>query len=288
LIELLVVIAIIAILIALLVPAVQKVREVALRTQCSNHLHQMGLAVHGYVDDKKVMPYTRVDTRETTFVLLLPYLEQDGMYKQWNFSQKYYQQSAQVRLTTVPVYYCPARRSHGDGNNTISTDNDIEQGPIPPHIPGACGDYAVCVGDGTGPVDYYEGMGTPPITAAQAVNGAFWYYGRPFGIAAISDGLSNTIFIGEKHVSNYRYGVSAGVDTSIYNGDHGASFRRAGPGYPLANGPKGSGDFGSYHPGVCHFVFGDGAVHAIAFNIDGVNLGRLAAKNDGGQITYQF
>src|SRR5688572_8738398 len=85
LIELLVVIAIIAILIALLVPAVQKVRESAARTQCANNLKQIGLAIHGYHGDYKKIPYSREDTRATWAVLLLPYMEQGGLYKLWDF-----------------------------------------------------------------------------------------------------------------------------------------------------------------------------------------------------------
>src|SRR4051812_38956990 len=90
LIELLVVIAIIAILIALLVPAVQKVREAAARTQCANNLKQIGLAVHSFHDNHKYIPYTRLDTQETWAVLILPYLEKQDLYQQWDFKKTYY------------------------------------------------------------------------------------------------------------------------------------------------------------------------------------------------------
>src|SRR5438105_83839 len=92
LVELLVVIAIIGVLVALLLPAVQMAREAARRTQCSNHLKQLGLAAQNFNDTKGALPPARLGNNGnwlTWAVVMLPYVEQQNFYQLWNEQRPY-------------------------------------------------------------------------------------------------------------------------------------------------------------------------------------------------------
>lgn len=290
LIELLVVIAIIAILIGLLVPAVQKVREAAARMQCGNNLKQMGLAMHNYHDTTGKLPPSRYDPRGTWHIFILPYIEQDNFYRLWNITRRYDQQTDAARRTEVKIFFCPSRRSPGK----LSVSGDTRDGASgSPHLPGALSDYAVCAGspvnvNGQATQSDYWWSPTPDYPN-QPANGAFLIENdfnsgkgtRLFGFVDVLDGLSNTLFVGDKHVSVTRLG-EGGLDSSAYNGDKGSAFRKAGPGAPLERIlTSTSNRFGSTHTGVCQFVLGDGSVRALNVTIDTTTLGRLADKADG-------
>src|SRR6476659_10093055 len=135
LVEVLVAIFIIAVLVALLLPAVQSAREASRRIQCSSHLRQMGLGVINFEDVNKMLPYTRTDPSETWAVLILPYIEQQAQYGLWNLSKNYYAQIDQARLPSASVMLCPSRRKaprQSKDNNFDKLQGDASA----PFVPG--------------------------------------------------------------------------------------------------------------------------------------------------------
>jgi prepilin-type N-terminal cleavage/methylation domain-containing protein len=303
LVELLVVIAIIGSLVALLLPAVQGAREAARRMQCSNHLKQIGLAIHNFADARRRIPGTRLTCHHGTWASdLWSYLEEQNLVAAWDPVKSFYYQPLENVQRQVAIYYCPSRRSAGE--NPLSQDGDARLSV--PHRPSAMSDYAVSIGDGApGTWDWPVYLGT------NRANGVFVHAGPygggpsgepggnctgsdpdvdyhpptvyPFGFEDIRDGLTKTIFVGEKHVQFSRQGTAAGYDTSIYNPDNLERMARfAGPGFGLAIGPEDSTNinFGSYHPGVCQFVFGDGGVRALNTTVDTTVLSLLSRRAD--------
>jgi prepilin-type N-terminal cleavage/methylation domain-containing protein len=278
LIELLVVISIISILIGMLLPAVQKAREAAARISCTNNLKQIGLAMHNYAgdyysDNPRFPPSRLGEGLATWSVVLLPYLEQNNLYNQWNIGLSYFLQNNVARLTPVKGYFCPSRRSAQDAPNaSISGDFPPGTGTTGTNVPGALADYAVVI----------DPSGTDePSPAVPYLSGSF-QIGIGYTLLSFTDGLSNTLLVGEKQVPINYTGVGW-WDCSTYDGEYyQCSSRAAAAAFPLTVNPQDNGwKFGSRHISTVMLCFGDGGVRPLPVTINPLTLQLLGTRNDG-------
>jgi prepilin-type N-terminal cleavage/methylation domain-containing protein/prepilin-type processing-associated H-X9-DG protein len=256
LIELLVVIAIIAILIGLLLPAVQKVREAAARTSCQNNLKQIGIAVQGYHDSYNRLPGagatgTTVPANWCAQYQILPYMEQSNLFTLTGGQNPL--ASSPVPVATVgqwdvplKIYLCPARSRTGWVNTNA-------QGNSPPNLWGPLLDYALNNYNGTSSFNYNNTPGSPNVT---------------LGTVTTLNGTSNTVYIGEKSVqpSEYTWQCSCGWDEDLYSGGYGGENRYSNIIQPDSFGGSSQGDeWGAAHSAGAQFVFLDGHVQMLSW-----------------------
>jgi prepilin-type N-terminal cleavage/methylation domain-containing protein/prepilin-type processing-associated H-X9-DG protein len=319
LIELLVVIAIIAVLMGLLLPAVQKVREAASRMSCANNLKQMGLALHNYHDTYGAFPSGIVSQLSdpswripagncnaeapdlgpgwSFFALMLPFIEQNNLYQSIRFDLPIADPANdEARRTTIKTYLCPS-----DTGPVLVNVCNCGNPPSAANTPititdGAVCSYVGCLGGG-------NANNPDPLCGCyewQPFNGVF-HRNSHVRIADITDGTSSTIGVGERNsgfVQSLWAGVVPGEETIYNQTTHPPPFNPALPGcqnwrpsitsvvvhsrqYTL-NARNGSpASFHSAHTGGGNFLFMDGSCHFIRDSIDLTTMRALCTRNYG-------
>jgi prepilin-type processing-associated H-X9-DG protein len=294
LIELLVVIAIIAILIGLLLPAVQKVREAAARLTCSNHLKQLGLAAHNFHDAHSRFPhgYRRLAPIKTVFVDLLPYFEQDNLQRNWdyvNHNNNYGTVASGARgAQAIKILVCPS--------DTLPNPA-VDMADPNQHF--GLTSYYGCAGTRS----YRDSAGLLPRDGIiVAITGN--YPEMTVNIPGISDGSSNTILFGERSHFDPVYNAptasgGCGGNLTAWGwwafrapGDVTLSswvrinYRVVAP-CDVLKADERINAFGSQHSGGGNFTFADGSVRFLRDSTDLITLRALSTRANGEVVSDQ-
>jgi prepilin-type N-terminal cleavage/methylation domain-containing protein len=308
LVELLVVIAILAILIGLLLPAVQRVREAAARASCANNVKQVALAwhlhssTHGFyptdggsyaLDDQPqngpirftslgnpVPGGFRTDDQCASWLYqVLPFLEQENLWRQAD-APSIREARRRILATPVKTYFCPSRSRP----QTITLLPDPSSPDHTWYPIRASNDYAANSGD------FGKSNGVFGFAPGRSV---------PLTEAAVTDGLSNTLFVGERLIPRDFYLGPNGFTETGYAWDGGESlclgwapFTTPGPYTPLSDGDDRKNPrvkrFGGPHPGGVVCGFGDGSARLVRFTVSPATWWNLCRRDDGNVVGDDF
>jgi len=286
LIELLVVIAIIAILVSLLLPAVQQAREAARRSSCKNNLAQISLAAMNYEMAWETLPSGSINQdgpirsepdgyHVAWTVLLLPYLDQGPLFMHFDFSKGVYEQAEQVRMTQISIFLCPSDPSSG-----IVTEASTQGEPSQTN---------------------YAAVHSGAETQIAADNDGVLFLNSGTAFRNVTDGSTSTFFFGEKAVSRLDAGLGwfSGTRATLRNtGSAINQIFRPEAGHNVARSYSGRLNltdeqldvkavhgFSGYHPGGTHFALGDGSVRFFSERIDPEVYSNLGNRHDGQLIS---
>ena len=302
LIELLVVIAIIAILIGLLLPAVQKVREAANRSQCQNNMKQLGLALHGFHDTVQFFPASGWTTTgpgnpSGKYVgwrpLTLPFIEQEGLKQLYDFNSNWWEGTNPV-AAAVPVktYRCPSVSQRAEVVSAIA------KSPRP----------AMTFTNPIAPTDYEAIMGVQPASINPHLASAIYNSSNRFSVMSrnsstkmtdVTDGTSSTIMLvecgGRPSVFRNRFlssslsndqGIGWADSEGPFSFDGAAADGSAegcgpGGGCTVAMNKKNDNEPYSFHSGGANFLFADGHVSFVSESVPLVTFAALCTMNAG-------
>jgi hypothetical protein len=301
LLELLVVMGVSAILIGLLLPAIQASRESARRVRCTNNLRQIGVAMMSHESSKGHFPtggwgFRWVgDPRRGTgrnqpggwLYCILPYVEQASVYDISSGAVSEAERRsllATMSQIPLPIFNCPTRRSNTLYPTQVRAINTDFVDRV------ARTDYAANAGTvfldvGPGPTSLTEGDSTMYMWPEYPATGICFQRSQ-VQVAEITDGLSNTILAGEKNLprESYTTGEDRGDDQSMYSGDDFDTLRWATVEWLPVNdrgAVSGEARFGSAHVQGCNLLLCDGSVRFSAYSIDGYVFELLGNRSDG-------